>query len=235
MKIRKSEERGYFEIDWLKSFHSFSFGEYYDPQNMNFSDLRVINHDFIAPEAGFPQHPHKSMEIITYILKGTVEHQDSMGNKAQVLEGEIQVMGAGAGVQHSEYNPSSSVELELLQIWIMPAQPGGKPHYSQRKFLAEEKKGKLLKIISGDNDGLGLPIHQQTNIFASLLDPGMSLQSELKPERKYWLQVALGSIEVFGKVLNKGDAMNWSADEFKTLQVKGLESADFLLFELRNV
>jgi len=234
MNIRKSKDRGYFENQWLKSYHSFSFGEYYEPNNMHFSDLRVINHDFIAASTGFPLHPHKSMEIITYVLRGTVEHQDSMGNKAQVRQGEIQVMGAGTGVVHSEYNPSANEELELMQIWIVPSRPGGDPHYSQRKFSSEEKTGRLLKIISGDGDGQGLPIHQKANIYACVLPVEGNLQAPLNSGKSYWLQVASGAVEVFGLTLLKGDAINWLAGEYKELRAKALQESEFLLFELKS-
>ncbi len=233
MKLRRSKERGYFENQWLKSYHSFSFGEYMDPAHMQFSDLRVINHDFIAAATGFPQHPHKSMEIITYILRGTVEHQDSMGNKAQIQQGEIQVMGAGTGVFHSEYNPSANSELELLQIWIIPAKPGGDPHYSQKKFAKSEKNGKLLKIISGDKDATALPIHQNANIYACVLDEGGQLSTPLDSTKSYWLQVASGNLEIFDQTLEKGDALNWTPGEKAQLTAKGLQESEFLLFEMR--
>ena len=235
MKIRRSKERGYFANEWLKSFHSFSFGEYFDRNHMHFSDLRVINHDYIAENSGFPRHPHRDMEIITYILKGTVEHQDSMENKTQIKAGEVQVMGAGTGVSHSEYNPSNETELELLQIWVMPEKPGGAPTYDQKKFSREAKLNQLLKIISPDGSEDSLTIRQDAYVFASILEKEKNLNVELKKDRCYWLQLARGELVAQDQILKTGDAMSFEAGELGSLQLKANQESEFLIFNLRRV
>lgn len=232
METRKSAERGYFENNWLKSFHSFSFGEYYDREHMHFRDLRVINHDFIAAGAGFPTHPHRDMEIMTYILKGTVEHRDSMGTKAQILAGEIQVMSAGRGVTHSEYNPNQDSELELLQIWIMPNQAGLQPSYGQKKFTREDKLNKLCLLVSPDQAEGSLQIHQDVRVYGSLLEKDQTLTFQSPKGRFAWLQVATGALNVNGVELQKGDAISLNSDESK-MQIQSLAAeSDFVLFDL---
>lgn len=231
MQLRTSNERGYFENSWLKSFHSFSFADYYDPKHMHFRDLRVINHDFIAPQAGFPTHPHRDMEIMTYVLKGRVAHQDSMGNKAFVNAGEIQVMSAGTGVAHSEFNPDAS-ELELLQIWIVPEVGGLKPSYFQKSFV-EERKNKMALLVSPKGEQGSLTIHQDVKVYGSLLDEGRTLEFQVPEGRHVWLQLAGGQLEINGQTLNKGDGIAYDSADQRSLKIKSQAPAtDFVLFDL---
>ncbi len=169
MYLRKSDERGYAEFGgWLKSHHTFSFSDYYDPKFMGFRDLRVINQDWIAKSSGFPAHPHRDMEIITYVLKGAVEHKDSLGNVGQIVAGEIQTMHAGTGIRHSEYNPSKDEDLQLFQIWIMPDATGAKPGYTQQSFTREQKLNQLKLIVSKDGTEGSQQINQDSSIFTLL-------------------------------------------------------------------
>lgn len=240
MMLRKSSDRGYFEIDWLKSYHSFSFGEYHDPKFMGFSDLRVLNHDFVAPASGFPKHPHRDMEIISYVLDGVIEHQDSMGNKAQIKAGEVQVMSAGTGVFHSEYNPDPKKPFELIQIWILPEKQGLKPGYTQKEFRSADRKNQWQLLVSKNGEGESLRINQDARIQAAVLSENQSLQTELDSSRKYWLQVAKGEIEVFDPKsmhsleLEKGDAIGLQAGEWPDLKIKSGKESEVLLFDLIN-
>lgn len=178
MRVRKSDERGYAEIGgWLKSHHTFSFSEYYDPNFMGFRDLRVINQDWIARSSGFPLHPHRDMEIITYILKGTVEHKDSLGNVGQIKSGEIQTMHAGTGIRHSEYNPSPNEDLQLFQIWIIPDKAGAAPGYTQQSFTREQKLNQLKLIVSKDGREGSQKINQDTDLYAGSKKSPISKQN----------------------------------------------------------
>ncbi len=231
MNIIKSSDRGYFKNNWLESFHSFSFGDYYNPEAMNYRNLRVINHDFIAPEMGFGMHPHKNMEIITYVLKGKVAHKDSMGNQTFISAGEFQVMSAGTGVAHSEFNPLKE-ELELLQIWVTPQVNGLNPSYDQKSFSNALKKNQWAMVVSSDGAGGSLKIHQDVRIYSSLLDKGQKLEYTVPKHRYAWLQVAQGSVEVGDKKFDKGDGLSISFSDPK-LQITGLEStSDIILFDL---
>ena len=230
LTLHKSEERGYFEIDWLKSYHSFSFGEYYDPKHMNFRTLRVLNHDLIAPSSGFPLHAHRDMEIITYVLKGAVEHKDSLGNQEQILAGEVQVMSAGTGVRHSEYNPNAKEPLELLQIWVIPEKAGLEPSYQQKVFSRESKLNQWRLIAAKNPEGGVLKINQDVKLFASILEKDKTLQYDVGSNRGLWIQVATGEIEVNGKKLKGGDALTLEREE--RAQVKAISEAEFLLFDL---
>ena len=170
--VRKSEDRGHFAIDWLDSRHSFSFGEYYDPRHLGFSALRVINEDAIAPGGGFPTHPHKDMEIITYVLEGELEHKDSLGTGSVIRPGEVQRMSAGTGIRHSEYNPSPDQAARLLQIWLLPDKQGVAPGYEQKAFPASEREGRLRLVASPDGEDGSVRIHQNTKLYATLLKAG---------------------------------------------------------------
>lgn len=235
--IRRANERGYADFGWLKSFHTFSFGEYYDARYMGYRDLRVINHDLIAASAGFPMHGHRDMEIITYVLKGTVEHQDSLGNKAQTVAGDIQVMHAGSGIRHSEYNPSANQELELLQIWIQPTEKNLEAGYVQQSYSYEDKRNRLLLVASPDGKDGSLTIHSKARLFAGVIEQGVEL---IKPmvstlaqsaAAGIWIQVAQGSVSVNGELLNKGDAIALEQEE--AARISGLDaSSEILLFEL---
>ena len=230
MTLRKSQERGYFEIDWLKSHHTFSFGEYYDPKHMHFRSLRVINHDVIAAGKGFALHPHRDMEIITYVVRGAVAHKDSMGNQEQVVAGEVQVMTAGDGVRHSEFNPNQDQDLELLQIWILPGKAALTPAYSQRAFSRDDKLNRLCLIVSGEGKNRELKINQNVNLYASILEAGKVVQHEVRAGRHAWIQIVRGDVEVSGEKLTSGDGL--SVDEARVLTFKASKEVEFLLFDL---
>src|SRR5919199_1538095 len=177
--VRKAEERGHFNFGWLNTYHTFSFGDYYDPRNMGFRSLRVINEDWVKPARGFPTHPHRDMEIITYILEGALEHRDSMGNGSTIRPGDVQRMSAGTGVRHSEANPSDTEPVHLLQIWIVPAEQGIAPGYEQGRFEDEEKRGRLRLVASrGGREG-SVTIRQDADVYAALLEPSESTTHEL--------------------------------------------------------
>ncbi len=230
--LRKSEDRGYAEFGgWLKSYHTFSFSDYYDPKFMGFRDLRVINQDWIAKSGGFPLHPHRDMEIITYVLKGTVEHRDSLGNIGQIKAGEIQTMHAGTGIRHSEYNPSKDEDLQLFQIWIMPDTVGAKPGYTQQSFTREEKLNQFKLLVSKDGRENSQQINQDVNLYASVFEPGVSKEFKLRPGRGAWVQLAEGELEVNGRTLNSGDGLAVEGEE--TLKITAKKETEFLLFDLR--
>ena len=228
--IRGSEERGGGNHGWLNTRHSFSFDQYYDPRYMGFRSLRVINEDWVQPGHGFPMHPHRNMEIITYLLEGALEHKDSMGNGSIIRPGDGQRMSAGTGVRHSEANPSQTDPAHLLQIWILPERPGIQPSYEQKEFPAEEKHGKLRLIASPDGKDGSVTLHQDARLYVSLLQPGEEVEHELVNGRYGWLQVAKGAIELNGKPLRQGDGA--AISEEPKLDIKGAQDAEILLFDL---
>ena len=228
--IRKSAERGHFKNEWLDSYHSFSFADYYDPKHMNFRTLRVINHDLIQADTGFEKHPHRDMEIITYVLQGTVEHQDSLGNKEHIHAGEVQVISAGTGILHSEFNPSADSALELLQIWVTPNKAGLKPSYQQKMITVEAKKNQWALIVSNDGRDSSLKIHQDVLILASILESKKNLSYEIKNGRAIWIQVAKGKISVNNQNLSIGDAVAIESEAH--CQVQGISDAEIILFDL---
>jgi quercetin 2,3-dioxygenase len=230
IQIRPSAERGGGDHGWLKTHHSFSFNDYWDPKWMGFRSLRVINEDFVAPNSGFPTHPHRDMEIITYVLKGELEHKDSLGTGSVILPGDGQRMSAGSGIRHSEFNPSKTDPVHLLQIWIQPERDALPPSYEQKRFPETEKQGKLRLIASRDASDGSVKINQDARLFVSLLKPGEEVSHEFGEDRHGWLQVARGAVEVNGKKLSQGDGAAIS-DE-KTLKIKGAEAAEVLLFDL---
>jgi quercetin 2,3-dioxygenase len=228
--IRRGEERGGGDYGWLNTRHSFSFDQYYDPRFMGFRSLRVINEDWVQPGHGFPMHPHRDMEIITYLLEGALEHKDSMGNGSVIRPGDGQRMSAGTGVRHSEANPSQTDPAHLLQIWILPERRGIEPGYEQKEFPSAEKRGKLRLIASPDGKDGSVTIHQDARLCVSLLGPGQQVQHELGEGRYGWLQVAKGSVELNGKRLQHGDGA--AISEQPTVEIKGEEEAEILLFDL---
>jgi redox-sensitive bicupin YhaK (pirin superfamily) len=230
MQIRKSGERGGADHGWLKTHHSFSFADYYDPNFMGFRDLRVINEDRVAPGKGFPTHGHADMEIITYVTHGELEHQDSMGTKAKVYPGEVQRMSAGTGVRHSEYNSSSSEELKLLQIWIQPAKRGVQPGYGQKSFTKELDGGKLVLVVSQDGRDGSISINQDADLYAARPRAGAQLQFELRQGRYAWIQAVKGTLEVNGQTLEQGDAV--AVGDEKLLKIAAKTDAELLLFDL---
>jgi quercetin 2,3-dioxygenase len=228
--VRKSEDRGHFELGWLDTYHTFSFDRYYDPAHTQFRSLRVINEDRVAPGQGFPAHSHRDMEIVTYILEGALEHRDSMGNGSVIRPGDVQRMTAGKGVSHSEFNSSRDKIVHLLQIWILPNAPNLQPSYEQKFFSPAERQGRLRLIASPDGREGSVSIHQDTLIHAALLNAGQSISREMQPNRYAWIQVARGSVEVNDVGLQAGDGAAVSAEQ--KLEFAAPEKAELLFFDL---
>jgi len=230
--IRRSEERGHANHGWLDTSYSFSFADYYDPKHMGFRDLRVINEDRVAAGQGFGMHPHRDMEILTYIIDGELSHRDSMGRGATIRTNDVQRMSAGTGVMHSEVNQSAK-SVHLLQIWLLPEAEGLKPSYEDRTFTAEEKENQLCLIASHDGHEGSTTINQDASVYASLLDSGKSLELALKPGRHAWVQLVRGELDVNGTKLVKGDGAAISGEsELRLASVSGKGQAEFLLFDL---
>jgi redox-sensitive bicupin YhaK (pirin superfamily) len=230
LTIRKANERGHADHGWLNTYHTFSFADYYDPGHMGFRDLRVINEDRVQPGEGFPTHPHRDMEIITYVLEGALAHKDSMGNGSVIVPGEVQRMSAGTGITHSEFNHSRSELVHFLQIWILPNQAGVKPGYEQKFYPEEEKRGKWRLIASADGRDNSVTIHQDVNLYAALLDPGAEIVHVVPQNRHAWLQVARGQVVVNGEKMTHGDGLAVSPEERLTVSVD--IPAELLLFDL---
>ncbi|MCH8620929.1 pirin family protein [Undibacterium sp. TS12] len=228
--IRPSQERGYAEHGWLKSYHSFSFAEYYDPEHMGFGPLRVINDDWIAPAMGFGTHPHQNMEIITYVLEGAIAHKDSMGNGSTIRPGNVQYMSAGTGVRHSEFNPANTEHTRLLQIWIQPDQLGGEPLYGEKEFSREEKQGRLRLVVSGDGAESSIRIRQDARLYVGLFDAGQRAEMTLDKNRLSYVHIARGELTVNGQSLKEGDALMLAAEEKLVLEQGN--QAEVLVFDL---
>ncbi len=228
--IRRSAERGGGDYGWLHTRHTFSFDRYYDPRFMGFRSLRVINEDRVAPGQGFPTHPHRDMEIITYVLEGALEHKDSLGTGSVIRPGDGQRMSAGRGIRHSEANPSATEPVHLLQIWLLPDKQGHEPSYEQKAFAEAEKQGKLRLIASPDGKDGSVTIHQDARLYVTLLKPGEEVQHQLANGRYAWLQIAKGAVEVNGKGVAQGDGV--AVEDETQLTVKGKENAEVLLFDL---
>jgi len=227
--IRKASERGHTQIDWLDSRHTFSFGEYHDPRENGFSVLRVINDDHIAAAKGFGTHPHRDMEIITYVLEGAVAHRDSLGTESVIPAGDVQRMTAGTGIQHSEFNPSPTDPLHLLQIWILPQEPGLKPGYEQ-KTLGDRTKGRLALVASPRGGDGGLTLHQDANLYIGAMGKGESIAHEIASGRKGFVHVARGKVSLNGTAMGEGDGAK-IVDETH-LQFAASDDAEVLLFDL---
>jgi quercetin 2,3-dioxygenase len=227
--IRRANERGHAEHGWLDSYHTFSFANYYDPKWMGFRALRVINDDLVMPAMGFGTHPHRDMEIITYVLSGALEHKDSMGNGRVIRPGEVQYMAAGSGVQHSEFNPSKTEAAHFLQIWIEPEKKGLKPRYAE-KSLNDAPKGRFNLAVSRAGGEGGVTINQDTDLYLARLEPGDETSHLLKPGRHAWVHIAEGEVTVNNEVLKAGDAMALS-DETQVRAVANKPS-QVLLFDL---
>jgi redox-sensitive bicupin YhaK (pirin superfamily) len=230
LTIRKSQERGRANFGWLDSKHSFSFGSYYDPEHMGFGALRVINDDRVAPGGGFPAHPHSDMEIISYVLEGALEHKDSLGTGSVIRPGEVQRMSAGTGVRHSEFNASQIEPVHFLQIWIIPEKNGLSPGYEQKAFSPAGKTGRLRLIGSRDGREDSVTIHQDVDLYATLLGKGDAVECVIKPGRMGWLQLARGSVSLNGEMLDEGDGA--AIRHLERLRIEGLEAAEALLFDL---
>ncbi|MCB2108255.1 MAG: pirin family protein [Rhodobacteraceae bacterium] len=228
--VRKSQDRGHYQNYWLDSRHSFSFGEYYDPQHLGFSVLRVINDDLIRAGAGFPTHGHRDMEIITYILSGALEHKDSLGTGSIIRPGEVQRMSAGTGVTHSEFNPQTDTDIRLLQIWLLPKTRGIEPSYEQIKIPDAERRGTLKLIAASDGRDGAVTIHQDVSLYASLLDQDEAASLSLAEKRTAWVQVATGAISVNGTNLEAGDGA--AIKNERELRFTAAAPSEFLVFDL---
>ena len=229
MNIRKANERGHAEHGWLDTYHTFSFADYYDPQWMGYRSLRVINDDLVMPGMGFGAHPHRDMEIITYILSGQLEHKDSMGNGRVIQTGDVQYMAAGRGVQHSEFNPSNQEAVHLLQIWIQPDEKGVKPRYAE-KSLRNAETGKLHLVTSKTGRDGSIAIHQDADLWLAKLEAGQKVSHTLASQRHAWLHVAEGEIVLNGKTLSVGDAA--AVDRETKLELAASKPSQVLLFDL---
>jgi redox-sensitive bicupin YhaK (pirin superfamily) len=228
--IRRSEERGFADHGWLKSFHTFSFADYFDPAHVEFGALRVINEDRVAPGAGFGTHAHRDMEIISYVLEGELAHKDSMGNGSTIRPGDVQVMSAGSGVRHSEFNPSERTGVHFLQIWIQPSARNLAPSYAEAKFDAAEKRGRLRLIVSPDGAADSLVIHQDARVYAGLFDADERAELKVAPGRKIYVHVARGTLCANGVKLATGDALKVIDAGVLTLE-RGT-GAEVLVFDL---
>ncbi len=228
--IRKADERGHANYGWLDTHHTFSFADYYDPQHVQFRTLRVINEDRVSGEQGFGMHPHRDMEIITYVVSGILEHKDSMGNRAQMKAGEVQRISAGTGIMHSEYNPSPVEPVHFLQIWITPDQARVKPQYTEKSFHDIEP-GKLNLIASKPGRDGSLPIHQDADVYVAKLTPGGEIRHALAPGRAGWIQVISGELTVNGRTLRDGDGAAIAGEEQIWFQSPG--DSHWLLFDLK--
>ena len=229
MKIRKANERGHAEHGWLDTYHTFSFADYYDPQWTGFRSLRVINDDLVMPGNGFGTHPHRDMEIITYVLSGALEHKDSMGNGRVIRAGEVQYMAAGTGVQHSEFNPSKDEAVHLLQIWIQPDRKGTTPRYAE-KSLADAPAGTLHLVASKTGRDGSISIQQDADLWLAKLDAGNDVKHNLAKGRHAWIHVAEGEVSLNGKKLSGGDAA--AVSEERLVALSAIKPSQVLLFDL---
>lgn len=228
--IRRSAERGHFDHGWLDTYHTFSFSDYYDPQQMGFRALRVINEDRVAPGAGFGMHGHRDMEIVTCVLSGALEHKDSLGHGEVLRPGEMQHMSAGKGIRHSEFNPSATEPVHLYQIWLLPRANGLAPGYSQKAFASEDRMGRWQLVASPDGAASSLEIEQDTRVYLAAIDSGRGVSHEFAPDRYGWLQVLRGNIDLNGHPLQAGDGVAMSEEPNVTL--KGDGPAEVMLFDL---
>ena len=228
--VRKSQDRGTTKLDWLESKHSFSFGDYYDPDHMGFKSLRVINEDWVEAGKGFSTHPHRDMEIITYIVDGSLQHKDMLSQGSLIHVGEVQRMTAGTGITHSEFNPSVSDPVHLLQIWILPETKNLEPSYEQKLFDPKSKEGKLLLIGSRDGRDGAVRIHQDIDIYSTFLKKGDEVQFSLRKDRGAWIQVVEGELDVNGQKLFAGDGA--AILEEPAINIKSLQPSELLLFDM---
>jgi quercetin 2,3-dioxygenase len=229
--IRPAQDRGAANFGWLDSRHTFSFGEYRDPNHMGFADLRVINEDKVEPSQGFPTHGHQDMEIITYVLEGALEHKDSLGTGSVIHPGDVQRMSAGTGIRHSEFNASKTEPVHLLQIWILPGEKGIEPGYEQKNFGIDEKQGKLKLVGSPDGRDGSITIHQNVHLYAAVLSAGESVNYNFTKDRVAWVQVARGSVQLNDRSLSAGDGAAISQESLITLQGTASDT-EVLLFDM---
>ena len=229
-EIRRSNERGYADHGWLKSFHTFSFADYFDPEHVEFGPLRVINEDRVQAGAGFGTHSHRDMEIISYVLSGELAHRDSMGNGSIIRPGDVQRMSAGTGVRHSEFNPSSSEAVHFLQIWIQPAERDIDPSYEEKRFAPEEKRGRLRLIVSPDRADGSLLIHQDARVYAGLFTGNEAAELDVPQGRRLYVHLAQGSLTANGAALAAGDALRIT--DGALLRLSDARDAEVLVFDL---
>ncbi len=230
LTIRKANERGHADHGWLNSHHTFSFADYYDPAHMGFGQLRVINDDHIAPGRGFGTHPHRDMEIVTYVLDGTLAHKDSMGNGSEMRPGDVQRMSAGTGVTHSEFNPSPDAPVHLLQIWILPNARGHEPGYEQKHFSAAEKRGKLRLVASGEGREESVSLNQDVDLYAGLLSGDEAVRFEVRSGRDVWVHVARGTLSLNDQALAAGDGV--AITDASDLSFTHGDDAEILIFDM---
>ena len=229
--LRKGSDRGHFDHGWLKTYHTFSFADYFDRDHMSFSSLRVINEDYVQAGKGFGTHPHRDMEIITYILEGQLAHKDSMGNGSIIKHGDVQRMSAGTGVTHSEFNASQDEIVHLLQIWILPKYSGLQPSYEQKYFDAREKQNKLRLVASPDGREGSVTIHQDASMYASILSKGKELSFSLANSRRAYIQVLRGALKVNSERLNAGDGAKITGE--KVINLAAADESELLMFDLQ--
>jgi redox-sensitive bicupin YhaK (pirin superfamily) len=227
---RRAEQRGHFDFGWLNTYHTFSFGEYHDPQHMGFRTLRVINEDRVLPGRGFGTHAHRDMEIISYVLEGSLEHKDSLGTGSVIRPGDVQRMSAGTGVTHSEFNPSPTEVVHFLQIWIVPDHLGIAPSYEQKTFSDAEKSGQLRLIASRDGRQGSVTVHQDVSVSATILQPRQTLDHQFRPDRHAWVQVARGSVTLNDERLDESDGAALSNEP--VLRLVGRTTSEVLVFDL---
>lgn len=230
IKVRRAEERGAANFGWLDSKHTFSFGHYYDPEHMGFGPLRVINEDRVEAGQGFDTHGHKDMEIISYVLEGALEHEDSIGTGSVIRPGDVQRMTAGSGIRHSEFNHSKTEPVHFLQIWVLPQREGLDPGYEQKSFSREDRSGALRLLASPSGEGGALTIHQDASLYGALLGEGDQLSHAVKPGRRVWVQLARGSVTVNGERLSAGDGAALSDEPLIT--IAATSDAELLLFDM---
>jgi hypothetical protein len=230
LTLRPAKERFHTDIGWLDSHHTFSFGEHYHPKHMGFRSLRVINDDRVAAGGGFGTHPHRDMEIISYVLEGALSHKDSMGTGSVIKPGDVQRMTAGTGVAHSEFNPSKSEGVHFLQIWIQPAKAGIEPSYEQKSFSTAERQGALRLVASPDGSAGSVKVHQDVKLYATLLAPGEAVTHTVAPRRHAWVHVARGAVTLNGQALGEGDGA--STSDAGPLAIAATAGAEVLVFDL---
>jgi quercetin 2,3-dioxygenase len=228
--IRRSNERGYADHGWLKSFHTFTFADYFDPEHVEFGPLRVINEDRVQPGMGFGTHGHRDMEIISYVLAGELAHKDSMGNGSTIRPGDVQRMSAGTGVRHSEFNPSASEPVHFLQIWIQPNETGIEPSYEEQRFSATQKRGRLRLIASPDRSEGSVLIHQDARVYAGLFNGAEATSLDVAPGRRLYIHIARGEVKVNGVALSAGDAIRYT--DATSLRIDNGREAEVIVFDL---